>query len=118
MDAERAKEIVAPLADGVNPFTGEAISHDELYQNPDVARALCAAVLALDAALVRERKKRSLPENAGMPWSEDEDTRLLNGFDAGRPVSELARVHGRTRGAIEARLVMYDKLEPRVVRRG
>lgn len=118
MNVQRAIEIVTPLADGVHPFTGEAFEHDDLYQNADVARALWVAVTALEDTAERERKKRSLPHNAGKPWTEEEDARLLSGFEAERPVSQLAREHGRTRAAIEARLVMYDKLEPRVFRRG
>ena len=42
--------------------------------------------------------------NAGQAWTEDEDRRLAEEFEAGMKIAEIARGHGRTNGAIRARL--------------
>ena len=42
--------------------------------------------------------------NAGRSWRPDEEQQLLEEYDAGLPVEQIARRHGRTAGAIEARL--------------
>ena len=64
----------------------------ELYagQRAGTVRALYAAVEALEKAERFERRKRELPAKTGEPWTEDEDRRLLAGFDAGRGLPELA----------------------------
>jgi hypothetical protein len=113
MDEARALTIVAALASGVNPLTGELFALDSPYQSPDVIRALYSAVRALEAASRRRtRGPGAATSNAGKPWSEDEDRQLLSGFDDGRPLTELAQAHGRTRGGIQARLVRHGRLTP------
>jgi hypothetical protein len=78
-----------------------------------VIRALYCAVRALEAAGRRRTRGQSpASNNAGKPWTEDEDRQLLAAFDGGRPLAELAQVHGRTRGGIQARLVRHGRLMP------
>lgn len=48
---------------------------------------------------------------AGKSWTEEEDQRLLAGFDAGTPVAALARTHERTTGAINSRWVKLGRLQ-------
>lgn len=50
------------------------------------------------------RAGRERQSNAGMSWNEEEDERVVNEFQSGMKISEIAREHGRTRGAISARL--------------
>jgi exonuclease VII large subunit len=57
-----------------------------------------------------ERRKQQLPAKTGEPWSEDEDRKLLSGFDAGRGLPELAATHQRTQTGVRARLVKYGRL--------
>ena len=42
-------------------------------------------------------------------WAEEE-TALVEAFDEGESVARIAKVHGRSRGAIEARLVALGKM--------
>ncbi len=52
----------------------------------------------------------SLPENAGMPWTRDEEARLIRAFEAGATIAQLARQHGRTLQAIHGRLYRLGKI--------
>lgn len=113
MEEARALTIVSALANGVNPLTGELFAVDSPYQSPDVIRALYCAVRALEAAgRRRTRGQGPASNNAGKPWTEEEDRQLLSAFDAGRPLAELAQAHSRTRGGIQARLVRHGRLVP------
>jgi hypothetical protein len=112
MDDIKALGIVSALANGVNPQTGEVFAEDSPYQSVEVIRALYVAVRALEAVSRKTRGSRArLPGNAGKPWSEQEDRELLNKFDAGMPVVELARGHDRTVAGIQARLERHGRLE-------
>lgn len=44
------------------------------------------------------------PEGAGAPWIEQEDQQLDSEFASGMKISEIAKAHSRTNGAIRARL--------------
>ena len=113
MEETTALTIVSALANGVHPLTGELFAVDSPYQSPDVIRALYCAVRALEAAgRRRTRGQGPASNNAGKPWTEEEDRQLLSAFDGGRPLAELAQAHGRTRGGIQARLVRHGRLAP------
>ena len=72
MDEARALAIVAALANGVNPLTGEVFAVDSPYQSPEVIRALYCAGRALEAAgRRRTRGQGPASSNAGKPWTED-----------------------------------------------
>jgi hypothetical protein len=111
MTPQEAKTILDFLADGVNPETGEVLSGQNLYNQPRIIRALFLASSALEVRTRKEMKKKGLPANAGKPWSEEEDNRLLAAYDGGLPIPELAEAHGRTRSAISSRLVKFGRLE-------
>jgi hypothetical protein len=83
---------------------------DSPYQHADVVRALFIAVNALTKLETKERRDKRLPENAGMPWSDREDQHLCEGFGAGKSIPDLAVVHKRTPGAIQARLEKLGRL--------
>jgi hypothetical protein len=112
MDVRDALEIVKKLADGKNPFTGEDLPQDSVYQHPQVVRALFAVVEALEAGGKSSRRRTDLPGNAGAAWTAEEDERLSRAFDAGGSVEDLMTTHQRTRGAIHARLVKLGKIAP------
>lgn len=117
MDNQRALEIINALASGVDPFTGEVFGQRTVLQNPEAVRALFLASRALEEATEREKRKTrnpNLPANAGKPWSEEEDRRLISAFDSGQTEKQLAASHARTLGAIQSRLVKLGKLEPSV----
>lgn len=55
-----------------------------------------------------QTKKQSA--NAGKPWTETEEDKLLDEFDSKMPLVEIAKEHGRTKGGIEARLVKLGRI--------
>jgi hypothetical protein len=110
MESSEALAVVRSLANGVDPESGEAFPQESPYQRPQVVRALFQAATALERAERFERRKLDLPRKSGQPWTEDEDRKLLAGFDAGRGLQELAISHERTSTGVRARLVKYGRL--------
>lgn len=101
MDIGRAREIVRILADGVDPTTGEVLPAESVYNSPEVIRAL----FALLEATSEKKKVEQIPNrNAGKPWTDIEDDKLRDEFASKIKISEIAKEHGRTNGAIESRL--------------
>ena len=110
MEATQALAVVRSLANGVDPESGEVFPPESAYQRPQIVRALYEAATALERIERFERRKSQLPQKTGEPWSEDEDRKLLAGFDAGRALQELAAAHERTMGAVRARLLKYGRI--------
>jgi hypothetical protein len=110
MDATQALSVVRSLANGVDPESGEVFPPESAYQRPQIVRALYEAATALERIERFERRKSQMPQKTGEPWSEDEDRKLLSGFDAGRALQELAAAHERTMGAVRARLLKYGRI--------
>jgi hypothetical protein len=115
MQLEAALPIVRALADGVNPFTGEAYPDQSPYAEPRALRALYSAIDLMSRELEREKRKAMLPANFGKPWSEGEDRALVVAFDAGTPLMDIARKHARTHGSIRLRLEKLGKIEASTV---
>jgi hypothetical protein len=102
MDVAEAIRIIKALADGVDPFTGQAFSPDSPYQQADTVRASYLAVEALDQLDKTISKENRLPDNAGKPWQAQEGEDLIIAFEDGMTIRELARRHQRTVGSIIA----------------
>jgi hypothetical protein len=111
MDNSEAMRIVQTLANGINPLTGEAFPDTSPYNDPAVIRALFQSLRALERLC--QQDKGGLPTNAGKPWTPEEDNSLVASFDKGTPVRKMASEHGRTEGAIAARLVRLGRLSDR-----
>jgi len=111
MDNAKAQALIAALANGINPLTGEVFPVDSPYQSPDVVRALFAAGRALESK-ARARPRGSQAANAGKIWSDDDERQLLSEFDAGRTLPELAQSLGRSLAGIQARLEKNGRLQP------
>ena len=105
MELAQAIEYLTTLADGIDPATGEVLPEGHICNRGDTVRALYA--ILQPAGKKRERK---LPPNAGQPWTQEEEQRLLNGHHAGKTVAQLATAHGRSRGAIESRLQLLGAI--------
>jgi hypothetical protein len=111
MDAAKSLEIIRALANGVDPHTGEEFSADSPYQHPQTIRALFVAIQALERVKKAGDRQRQLPDNAGKPWSDEEDHRLVSAFDSGKTTKQLAEDHQRTEGSIRSRLVKHGKIQ-------
>jgi hypothetical protein len=110
MDDTQAHKIISALADGCDPTTGGKVE-GAVLQHGDVIRALHIAIRALETSArskVRSSRART-PANAGKPWTEQEDRELLERFDAGQSVAELAQAHDRTAAGIHARLERHGR---------
>lgn len=113
METPRAVEIIRSLADGRDPATGELFPPGSPYQQADTVRALFMALEALERRS-RVRADRPVDPNRpkmGASWTPEEEQQLRDGFAAHKPIPELATAHGRTVGAITARLVKLGLIE-------
>ncbi len=113
MDLEHAREILAALADGIDPISGEVLPPEDSCNTPEVIRAL-HTVLG-ETRITRIIKKegsieRPFFENAGKPWTQEDDETLCTMFDEGSTRAEMSRYMKRTSGAIAARLVRLGKI--------
>lgn len=114
MSPQEALHIIQTLADGIDPLTGEVLSDQSPFNQPDVIRALFAAAQALGAPTERmstPSRAEKKAENAGTSWPPEEDERLVREYDADVDLTELAKRHGRTKGAIKSRLVKLGRIE-------
>ena len=114
MEIQEALKIMKALVDGVNPETGEVLSHDLVFQNPQNVRAMHRAVCALEFMEERERNRRLLPKKAGRPWSPQEDVQVCDELRSGSDFQKIARTHNRTVPSIVARLVRLGKVSPKM----
>jgi hypothetical protein len=110
MEVSKALGIVRALADGTDPYTGEVYPAESPYQNAETVRALFTAIDAVEEADRRRKRKRSLPERAGKPWDDEEDSVLIKRFEEDVSVKKIAVEHRRTEGAIRSRLEKLGKI--------
>jgi len=99
MDIIHAKEIVRVLADGVEPTTGEVLPAESVYNSPEVIRALFTLLEYVNKDIAKDPLR-----NAGKPWTDAEDDKLRDEFFSKLKISDIAKEHGRSYGAIESRL--------------
>ncbi len=71
-------------------------SEDDEDESDDVEEA------SFDRVVYNRKVNR--PDGAGAPWTEEEDEQLDEEYNSGMKISEIAKVHDRTNGAIRARL--------------
>jgi hypothetical protein len=111
MEPREAIEIIRKLADGVDPSTGERFPPGSTYQQADTVRALYLALEGLDRLRRVKEKQNSGPPKAGRPWTKDEETKMLQQFDAKVDVKLIAQEMNRTTGAIWARLEKVGRIQ-------
>jgi catalase (peroxidase I) len=104
MQEQRARQILQALVQGVDPFDGEDLPEGTVLQQADVLRALLAGVAALEQGAARAARRAQLPQNIGRAWGAEEQSSLIDAFQAGEGLADIAVRHGRTLRAIEARL--------------
>lgn len=105
MTNTEARAILHTLADGRDPATGTPFPPVSPYQQADTVRALHAALAALDGPPARKRPANPDRPQLGLKWTLEEEQRLRDAFTAQTPIPTIATAHGRTPGAITARLV-------------
>ena len=104
MKQTRARQILQSLIQGLDPVTGEELPSETVLQHADVMRALLAGLSALEQTAARAQRRAQLPDNVGQTWTTEEESRLVAAFKSGDSPVVIARQHGRTLRAIEARL--------------
>ena len=121
METQKTLAILRTLADGIDPATGEPFSAGSSYQHPDTVRALFSAIRMLESPASPAQRPapakdataappRPGQENAGRPWSQEEDVRLGASYDSGKSIEELAAIHKRSKWAVESRLARLGKI--------
>jgi hypothetical protein len=116
MDQNQALRILNALDNGVHPATGEVFPADSAYQHPDTVRALIEAVRCMQGSKpptqqIQNKSTDNVPGNTFVRWTQQEEQRLVAAFDAGKSTAELAKLHNRSRAAVEARLLKLGKID-------
>ena len=100
----QSRAILTTLIQGCDPQSGEPLPRDCIIHRTDVLRALLAGVGALEQSAARAQRRAQLPKNIGRSWTTEEEKKLVAAFKGGDSPTAIAREHGRTLRAIEARL--------------
>lgn len=98
------RKVLKALIAGLDPESAEPLPNESVLHQADVIRALLAGFDALDQAAARAQRRAQLPDNVGSAWTTEEESKLVGAFKSGDSPEIIARKHGRTLRAIEARL--------------
>ena len=109
MEIARAKEILSALVEGVDPTTGEVLPDNSVCNKGEVVRALYTALSSLD----EKKSKKNMPQNAGKPWTKEDEDRLLDLYRSGTTKKDICRTLQRTETGVAARLVHLGIIENR-----
>ena len=101
---QKARGVLQALVHGLHPVTGDELPEKDIVNNLEVNRAMSMAVLALDQMTARLIRRQALPEKVGKEWTEVEVQQLKDEFNGHESMPLIAKKHGRTLRAIEARL--------------
>lgn len=113
MDKRESLSILRQLADGIDPSTGELLPAQSPFNHPQTVRALFHAIMALEHVKEAAPHTNEYLIHAGKSWARAEDEQLKEEFGSGMPIKDMAQMHQRTVGAIEARLVRLGKVPDR-----
>ncbi len=109
MTLEQAVDILKTLANGVDPFTGEVLTDDNVCNRTEFVRAVYFILDELSSR--KSRPSKDSPGNAGKPWTKEDDIRLAEMYDQGCTREEMESAFQRTAGSISSRLVRLGKIE-------
>lgn len=109
MDITRAKEILATLADGVDPTTGEVLPNDSVCNKGEVVRALYAVLNYLE----KKKAEKNVHTNAGKPWTKEDEDLLVSLYHSGTSKKDICKTLQRTATGIAARLVRLGIIDNR-----
>jgi hypothetical protein len=114
MTTDDVLKCLRPLADGLDPVSGNELPALSAFQQPATIRALLHAIKILEKVAGLEARQRQQPSNAGKPWSGQDDQQLASAFQGGATIQRLAVDLQRTPGAITARLVQLGLIDDRL----
>ena len=78
---------------------------DDTYEKSHVsAREAAWADSVTSKTGVHNSVQKNRPNSAGASWNDEEDARLIEEYNIGMKISEIAQLHQRTSGAIRSRL--------------
>lgn len=103
-DNSESRAILRTLIQGCDPQSGDPVPRDSIIHRTDVLRAMLAGLAALELTAARAQRRAQLPEKVGQAWTTEEEKELVTAFKSGESPERIARKHGRTLRAIEARL--------------
>lgn len=109
MDINRAKEILATLAEGIDPTTGEVLPDNSVCNKGEVIRALYTVLNCLD----EKKSKKNMPANAGKPWAKEDEDLLIRLYQSGASKKDICKTLQRSVTGIAARLVHLGIIESR-----
>ena len=110
MDITRAREIISALAEGIDPTTGEVLPQDHVCNKGEVVRALYVALNTMEA-----KPKRNQPENAGKPWTAEDERLLKELYESGVSNKEICKTLKRPVTRVAARHVHIRLIDNRDV---
>lgn len=100
MSNEEARRILAQLAEGVDPITGEVFPNQHVCNEPIVIRALYKAMRALEelarnellpqSTEKKERCTRANRVNNNKPWTSEEDAYLRHAHRCGATYEQMS----------------------------
>lgn len=115
----QAKNVVAALAKGINPLTGEVLPAHSPYNEPEIIRALFTVLNPRQLLTgkkspemkMEENIANNRPRNAGLPWTKENRKKLAKQFGEGLSLHDLANEFERTPGAIQSELVRQGLMD-------
>ena len=111
MELPRTLEILDALSSGINPITGEQLENSGPLQHAEVVRALFVALDAVQRRANALKRKSTRPTNTGQTWTREEVAQLCVRYSQKMPIWEIANAHGRSTGAVVARLVHLECID-------
>ncbi len=127
MNSSQARQILQTLMEGIDPITRQSLPDDSVVLQNPVPIALDRAIQCLQAdmpsppAMPPARRFPIRPTQRGTTnwadWSQDEQHRLIELFDAGNSLPELASLLGRSEVAVRTRLIGLGRMRSHCARR-
>ena len=104
MNNEQALRIIEKMIQNREVLAEDTLTPNQLQQTQQIIKALQLASQALQSKIDANVRKSTLPNNAGKPWSEQEDQQIIEAFNNGESIASIAERHQRTQGSIRSRL--------------
>ncbi len=96
---------------GINPITGEDLPEDHTLREPFLNQAFKTAIWSLKRQMAR-RKEKAAMSRSGERWSEKEIETLLEEFDSGLSIPEIAQKHRRGCLSVMIRIKRFRAVRP------